>query len=46
MSGDDVVIVSEGYPHGTKGAHYPSNKAPRLTREQFLAMLAEAESYD
>lgn len=33
-------------PGGTLGHRYTSDAAPRLTREQFLAMLKEAESYD
>jgi UDP-N-acetylglucosamine 4,6-dehydratase len=31
---------------GPRGRSYRSDTAPRLTREQFLAMLEEAESYD
>ncbi len=34
------------YPHGELGHRYTSETAPRLTKDQFLAMLAEAESYD
>lgn len=33
-------------PGGALGHCYTSDTAPRLTREQFLAMLEEAESYD
>lgn len=33
-------------PGGTLGHVYTSDHAPRLTRDQFLAMLSEAESYD
>jgi FlaA1/EpsC-like NDP-sugar epimerase len=31
---------------GTPGHRYTSDTAPRLSREAFLAMLDEAESYD
>jgi UDP-N-acetylglucosamine 4,6-dehydratase len=34
------------FPHGTTGHRYTSDTAPRLTRDQFLAMLEEAESYE
>jgi UDP-N-acetylglucosamine 4,6-dehydratase len=34
------------YPSGELGFSYTSGAAPRLTRDQFLAMLSEAESYD
>lgn len=46
QSGDDFVIVPERHPYGTKGGCYTSDRAPRLTRDQFLAMLQEAESYE
>lgn len=38
----DCYIVG----NGTTGHRYTSDTAPRLTRDQFLAMLEEAESYD
>jgi UDP-N-acetylglucosamine 4,6-dehydratase len=34
------------HARGTLGYQYTSDTAPRLTREQFLAMLQEAESYE
>ncbi len=46
QTGDDYVIVPERHPYGMKGGCYTSEKAPRLTRDQFLAMLEEAESYE
>jgi hypothetical protein len=43
LMGARSMIVS---PVGTLGHRYTSDSAPRLTREQFLAMLKEAETYD
>ena len=45
VEGPDLYVLLSGRAGGT-GYRYTSDTAPRLTREQFLAMLAEAESYD
>lgn len=47
---EEVTAVEEsGYfiiGNGYKGTRYTSDTAPRLTRERFLSMLEEAESYE
>lgn len=47
---EDVTEVEEGgyfiVGNGHKGTHYTSDTAPRLSKEAFLAMLQEAESYE
>lgn len=44
---DEVILPGRFwiYPHGTLGRCYTSEMAPEISRDQFLAMLSEAESY-